>query len=335
MPSFSLSARAALNLIGPSFLGRPAVRAVSVFARRGLLGPHQAARAVELLSSHWRDRTIVARVNLGGPRAVALELDLALASCVDVLVTPRSRWSDQATMRLFEILAHDAQTILDVGANVGLFTYLAALRAPRARIVAFEPSPLLAALVRRNVATNGWADRTAVRAEGVSARPDTMVFYVRESDSESTFDATRQGTGPVLREIPVPVVALDDVLNPEGLAHIDASRTLLKIDVEGHEMRVLDGLERTLRQAHDRPAIIMEFLGRAITEERIIERVRSYGLDVYYIRSGGLLRLGSTRDLDGAHQLGQWNFLVTERPVSDLRTAAEEAGLPLDPRSGH
>jgi hypothetical protein len=112
--------------------------------------------------------------------------------------------------------------------------------------------------------------------------------------------------------ITVPVVALDDVFESDG---IDPARTVCKIDVEGHEMKVLDGLERTLGRRTGRPTLLMEFLGRAITEERIIERVLDYGLDVYYVSSRPPVRLRSTSDFVPVQELGQWNFLLTDRPV--------------------
>jgi hypothetical protein len=56
----------------------------------------------------------------------------------------------------------------------------------------------------------------------------------------------------------------------------------------------------------------MEFLGRAINEGQIIDRVLGFGLRVQYITSRGLVPLGSTREFESAQELGQFNFLVME-----------------------
>jgi len=108
---------------------------------------------------------------------------------------------------------------------------------------------------------------------------------------------------------------------------IDCATTLLKIDVEGHEMRVLDGLERTLRRDAARPTLLMEFLGRAIVEQRVIERVLQMGLAVYYVSRRALVRLASTDDLQAYHELGQWNFLLTARAAADVQHIARSARL--------
>ena len=136
-----------------------------------------------------------------------------------------------------------------------------------------------------------------------------MTFYIRANDQESTLESGRTASGDVRDRFDVPVVSLDDIFEREG---IDASRALLKIDVEGHEMKLLDGFERTLRRPGGRPTLLMEFLGRAIVEDRIIERVLGLGLRVSYVTTRGPVALSSTDDFGRAQELGQFNFLVTE-----------------------
>jgi FkbM family methyltransferase len=279
---------------------------------------------VELLSSEWPDRVMCITLDLGSGKHARVELDLGIGSCVELFVTRLDRMTDHASVRLFQRLAVEASTIFDVGANVGLFTYLAAAHAPQARIIAYEPTAALAALIGRNIARNGWGARAAVRAQAVSASAGSMPFYVLEGDSESTLEPDRTRHATVTSRVAIGVVALDDVLEAE---EIDPAGVLLKIDVEGHEMRVLDGLERTLRRSGARPTLLMEFLGRALVDERIIERVLGLGLDVYYVSSRGLVRLASTNELQPFHELGQWNFLLTPRTAEDVRRIGQEARM--------
>jgi FkbM family methyltransferase len=187
-------------------------------------------------------------------------------------------------------------------------------------------TPRLAELIERNIARNGWQNRAEVRREGASAAAGTMTLYLVATDSESTLEAGRARQRQVQDEVATPVVALDDVLEAEGFVVAD---TLLKIDVEGHEMRVLDGLERTLRRQGPRPTLIIEFLGKAIAEDGAIERVLALGLDVYYVASDSLVRIGSTADLARSHRLDLWNFLLTDRPIDVVRRATAAAGIRL------
>lgn len=290
--------------------------------RRRLVPGHFAYRVVELLSSRWADRVVCVTLDLGGGKRALIELDLGVGSCVELFVAPPDGMSDHASVRLFRVLAAEATTIIDVGANVGVFTYLAAAHSPRARVIAYEPTPALAALIGRNIARNGWAARVEVRAQAVSAGAGSMPFYVLEGDSESTLEPDRARHATVTSRVAIGLVALDDVLEAE---EIDPASVLLKIDVEGHEMRVMDGLERTLRRHGARPTLLMEFLGHAIVQEGIIERVLDLGLDVYYVSSRGLVRLGSTDELQAFHELGQWNFLLTPRSAEAVGRIAREA----------
>jgi FkbM family methyltransferase len=306
----SLAARV-LRRTGSTALGPPLVRLVAGLAQRQILGFGPACRAVEaLVSDTSRPLTTVLRVDLDG-HSCQLELDLSIPSCRSLFIQPEfQRAADWPSIRLFCELAREATTIIDVGANFGIYTYFAATHARQSRLIAYEPAPRVAALFERNLARNGWTERVDVRRAGVSAAAGTMTFYVRENDHESTLEPTFVLWEDVRERIDVPVVALDDVFEREG---VDAATALVKIDVEGHEMRVLDGFERTLRRSGGRPTVLMEFLGRAITEDCIIDRVVGYGLKVYYVTSSRLVPVLGTRDFERAQEVGSTNFLVTER----------------------
>jgi FkbM family methyltransferase len=310
--------------LGTTRFARPAAIMTGGLGRHRMLPAHVAYRSVELLARGWPDRVVCATLDLGGGAHALIELDLAIGSCIELFVTPASGMADQASVRLFRVLAATSSTIIDVGANVGYFTYLAAAHAPSARVIAYEPTPALAALIGRNIVRNGWSTRAEVRAAGASASAGTLPFYVLEGDSESTLEADRARNAGMAGRLAIQVVALDDVIESEA---IDCATTLLKIDVEGHELRVLDGLARTLRRDAARPTLLMEFLGRAIVEQRVIERVLEMGLAVYYVSRRALVRLASTDDLQSYHELGQWNFLLTARPPADVQRIARSARL--------
>jgi FkbM family methyltransferase len=302
----------ALRRVGPTALGPPLARVTASLARRRVLSHDSACRVIEELVSQapW---PVVCSVDLVG-HPCELELDLSINSCRSLYVqSPRDSF-DWPSIRLFCALAREATAIVDVGANIGVYTYLSAAHAPRARILAYEPTPRLADLVERNLARNGWSARVDFRRAGVSASSGIMAFFVRENDHESTFEPTFV-RGDVRDRIEVPVVALDDVMERDGIAGHGA---LMKIDVEGHETRLLDGLERTLRRSDGRPTLLIEFLGRAITDDRIIDRVLGFGLDVYAVGSRSLTRLGRTSDYGPVQEPGHYNFLVTERSPADV-----------------
>lgn len=159
---------------------------------------------------------------------------------------------EDETSRVFVKLASQAQTVLDVGANTGYFTLLACMASPQARVIAFEPIPLIYDLLCSNVAANGWQARCKLRREAVSDAEGTTEFHVPHTDSVPTSGSLHVGgfRGYEGHLIKTPVTTLDAVCAPLDQVN------LAKIDVEGFEDKVLEGAQETLRRC--RPDIIVE-----------------------------------------------------------------------------
>jgi FkbM family methyltransferase len=245
---------------------------------------------------------------------VSLRLDLRFSGCLELLLASNPGTGDARTLALLVELAKDATLALDVGANVGLYSYVLAATLPDLRILSVEPVADLAALITDNAHHNGWSSRIAVRQQAVGAAAATATLYVLPgSDTEHTLDADRIA-GRDHEPVPVQVVTIDDLLAVSG---VPIDRVVLKIDVEGHERATLDGMRQTLQPPGRPPDVIMEFLGRAI-HDGTLERVIAAGVDVYYIGPSGITRLHAISDLAPVHTLGYWNFLLTARSPEEV-----------------
>jgi FkbM family methyltransferase len=142
-------------------------------------------------------------------------------------------------------------TVYDVGANIGFFAQLAARFAgPDGRVVAFEPVPAIADLVREAAQRSGLQDRIEVRAQAVASQSGTEQLYVIDDASWSHL-ASRGNPGGAVQTIDVPVTTLDEVV-AQGTPPPD----VVKLDVEGSEGDVLRGARHVL-QTH-RPAVVVE-----------------------------------------------------------------------------
>jgi FkbM family methyltransferase len=141
-------------------------------------------------------------------------------------------------------------TFVDVGANVGYYSLLAASRVgPEGRIFALEPSPVAAQRLKATVQENRLENVRVVQA-GLSDRPAEVLLFVPPGDNHTPSMLGGEGCSA----IPVPVRTLDDCLAEWPLDCVD----LLKVDVEGYEPRVFAGGERALAQGQIR-AILCEF----------------------------------------------------------------------------
>lgn len=128
----------------------------------------------------------------------------------------------------------EARAILDVGANIGVFSLAAAKRFPEAAIYAFEPNPDAYSRLVRNLDLNGAGNATPVN-HAVYSMSGTVGFSA-EGSTSSGFIADG-GT------LTVQTLTLDDFCPRNGISGV----SLLKIDVEGAEVEVLRGALKTLR----------------------------------------------------------------------------------------
>jgi len=138
---------------------------------------------------------------------------------------------------------------LDIGANAGFFSLLLAKHFPKGRVIAFEPNPPIADLLAESIMENDLADRIELHRLAVSDQNAVLQFLVEESNSGHS----RLAGGVSSASMQVEAVILDEWLPPKlGEARV----AVVKIDVEGAELRVLKGM-RTLLEAH-RPALVVE-----------------------------------------------------------------------------
>ncbi|MGA2806276.1 MAG: FkbM family methyltransferase [Acidimicrobiales bacterium] len=180
-------------------------------------------------------------------------------------------------------------TFIDIGANIGLYTLLAAhLVAPGDTVVAVEPSPREQVSLRRNLAVNGQL-AVRVRTEALGRADGTATLHVTDAShsGQNTLGAPVYARTKVIDEIEVRVTTFDRLVNEEGLERID----VVKIDVEGAEELVLQGGEASLRRF--RPLVLLELQDPSLrtlgsSAERVIALLESldYSVVGYSARTG-------------------------------------------------
>ncbi len=153
------------------------------------------------------------------------------------------------------------ETVLDVGANTGVYSLIAVTAHPRARAIAFEPVPEIAALLRRNVEANRQGGRILVRSMAVGDQSGTVDLHLPPAQEDGTVE-TSASLEPGFKEatartITVPAATLDDAWEAEGRPEVP----LVKIDVEGAEPRVLAGAGALVEAC--RPVLTVEVLAGA------------------------------------------------------------------------
>ena len=135
---------------------------------------------------------------------------------------------------LLRAVLRPGDSFVDVGANEGVFTVLAAQICGDGTVVAVEPQSRLLHVLHRNLEING-CTRVTVRALGLDAKPGWLRMYLRPSTNPGASGLNRRRLD-VLSEL-VPVSTLDAVVETARLGSV----RLVKVDCEGAEDRVIAG----------------------------------------------------------------------------------------------
>jgi FkbM family methyltransferase len=161
---------------------------------------------------------------------------------------------------------------IDIGAHYGFYTLLVASVSPNTRVLAFEPSPVNVTALRENVSLNGFAN-IEVEELALSNSNESKIFHVAEASDSGGF--TNHPLAKTAWEIPVTARRLDS-LQIDGLLD---QPVLIKLDAEGHELEILEGMRsiletnrrlelviefnpKCLRSAGHRPVEVLEFISR-------------------------------------------------------------------------
>jgi len=199
-------------------------------------------------------------------------------------------YENRLWLAVLSAMTHEAKTIVDVGANIGFTASLAARRVPQARIIAIEPSPTAYECLCRTIAANDFVNVTAIHAF-MSSEDKIVHFKERTGNLAGSGLAGLSGGGEriVCRSI-------DSLAQELNLPPID----LIKIDVAGHELSVLDGFQ----QAGAAPIIVAEFspLGIMGATRRLpidfLGKIRARFGEFYYVgKSRRSLLVRETDDL--------------------------------------
>jgi len=189
---------------------------------------------------------------------------------------------EPGTRRVVSKLLAPGMTFVDIGAHIGLLT-LAGARAvgPSGKVLAIEPVPQTFELLKQALAINGLAQRVEVRCLAAGAHRERCKFFVRSVLGHSSFIRSDTLSDSSTVEIEVDVSPLDDLV-PKG-ERVD----LVKIDVEGAELAVLEGMTRVIAENPD-IAIIAEFgpshlKANQISPERWFSAFRERGFDAFAI----------------------------------------------------
>ncbi|MFA6476246.1 MAG: FkbM family methyltransferase [Candidatus Paceibacterota bacterium] len=136
---------------------------------------------------------------------------------------------------------------VDIGAHIGRYSILAGRK--YYKVVAFEPNPAIFSVLENNIKANNLEEKVNLHKVALSDKPGTVLFTVDDIYSVAS-GISDDGTG-----LPVSCALGDEILKGVNFEEID----FIKIDVEGHDREVLNGLNEVLTKMPMGSFIMIEF----------------------------------------------------------------------------
>ena len=189
-----------------------------------------------------------------------------------------------ADLDVIESLIRPGDTCVDIGANLGLYSVFMGRRAIDGEVLAFEPLVLNRKMLELNCALNG-INNVTVHPEIVSDSPGELEFSVSADGAYSSILPTGRKTqsGTVV----VRASTLDEKFS-------DRRVDIVKLDVEGAELRVLRGGRGLFSDPGRRPrAVLVELAADNLaiydeTPQGVIDYMRELGYEAFSITPDGL-----------------------------------------------
>lgn len=173
---------------------------------------------------------------------------------------------EEFTTEMFKSAVKEGDIVVDLGANIGYYTLLAAkLVGSKGKVYAFEPEPRNYDLLLRNIELNGYENIVPVQ-KAVSNAAGIVRFYLSDKDigahtlRKHRSDKRYFNQNSFGKFIEVESISLDEFFKDEQ-HQID----VIKMDIEGAEMLALAGMDRVIRNSKNLK-MCMEFYPSAITD---------------------------------------------------------------------
>ncbi|MEM1326610.1 MAG: FkbM family methyltransferase [Bacteroidota bacterium] len=185
------------------------------------------------------------------------------------------KW-EGVSLQVWEKLSRQSTTIIDIGANTGVYALISKTARPAAQVFAIEPVKRVYEKLERNCELNNYDIITLEKA--ASDEDGEAVIYDVGSEHLYTVAVNKDLSSPVQKTTPVTIktIRLDTIIQQYQLNNID----LIKIDVETHEEAVLEGMGKFLMLYQ--PSLLIEILNDEVARG-VQKLINNLHYSIYYI----------------------------------------------------
>lgn len=207
---------------------------------------------------------------------------------------------EESELHVLSNLVKADDVVLDIGANIGIYSYFLSQKLPQGKILAFEPSKETYPLLLDNIKHLGNVFPFNI---GLGEKTQTQTFFNYEDDAFSSIIQSPD-RGKILSTSNIVCFKGDEILQQLDIDRLD----LIKIDIEGFEKEALHGLSQTIDRFS--PHILCELLSTDSVKERSADTfnfIRNKGYTMYAIDGYNQVE---RQELDSNY----YNYICMKRP---------------------
>jgi FkbM family methyltransferase len=206
---------------------------------------------------------------------IAIAVPRSLDAITTYVLLEQEAWFEKEA-RFVAALLSPGETVIDIGANLGVYALAMARRVgPMGRVFAYEPASDTRALLEKSRALNRF-DNLDIIGAALSEAPGEARLSFGWSSELNTLGA--EGAGEAVR-----VTTLD----AEDTARAFPSVDFIKMDAEGEEIRILKGAQTFF--ARHSPLVMFEIKSGIVADEAIAEAFKADGFRLYRLLHGAPL----------------------------------------------
>lgn len=209
---------------------------------------------------------------------------------------------ERHSLELWMELCKESKTILDIGANSGLYSLVAQTINSNATIYAFEPVERIYKRLANNIKLNSYSIAAVKKALSDSSGKRTI--YDAPGDSEYIVSLSHNAFGREGIPVEIETDTLAGFIHAQKISRID----LMKLDVQFHEVEVLAGMQNLL--AVHKPTLLIEIL-----EDFLAEKIEKLTSGIGYLYFDIDEKRGPQRR-EHLHKATSYNFLICTSDVA-------------------
>lgn len=192
--------------------------------------------------------------------------------------------------------------VVDIGANIGLYTVLSSSRVGSAgKVVAIEPERTNCTFIAKSLEANHFTN-TTIHQKALSDKNGEITLFLCESNNADhrIYNATQGSTSLGRKSVQIPTARLDDILGDDRVK-VD----LIKMDIQGAEAIALEGMRNTLN-GNPELKMVMEFWPWGLQQAgsdpiKLLKDIREIGFDIYEFdpKTSALVEVQDDNELAG------------------------------------